>query len=332
MPERQANGTFIALLEKLRQRLGLNLRLRGNKILVGTGGHKTSLNIVQVDLITSQNLKACIKHITDLGTDHIMLTPRISKELLRKLRVAGINVIDYSGKLFIKHEGIYIFSDEVCSASRQVKKSLGISFNQSGVKIIFACLCLPNLINENFRTIAELTHTSLGSVSRVLDDLKKLGYLVKKNNRERSLAKNDELLNRWCIAYVEILRPKLTVHRYHCDDPYWWQQIDISHFKGVWGGEVAAALITKNLKPETVTIYTKASLAKLQLMKKLRRDPNGEIEILDQFWDFKFSEQDEAIAPYILVYADLISTGDDRNDEIATEIKNHYISPIFHKT
>lgn len=51
-------------------------------------------------------------------------------------------------------------------------------------------------------------------------------------------------------------------------------------FNACWGGEVAAAKITKQLKPERVIIYAPEPTGKLIIEKKLRKTTTGDIEIL----------------------------------------------------
>jgi hypothetical protein len=47
----------------------------------------------------------------------------------------------------------------------------------------------------------------------------------------------------------------------------------------------------------------------------LRRDTNGNVEVLRRFWTF--DNEDAALAPAPLVYADLMATGDGRCIETA---------------
>ncbi len=47
----------------------------------------------------------------------------------------------------------------------------------------------------------------------------------------------------------------------------------------------------------------------------MKTDPNGEVEILRRFWQFKKPES--ALAPTLLVYADLLAIGDARCLETA---------------
>ena len=57
---------------------------------------------------------------------------------------------------------------------------------------------------------------------------------------------------------------------------------------------------------------------------KLKPRPDGEVEVLEMFWEQKETEQ---TAPPILVYAELLQEGGKRNKETAEIIFNEYIEP-----
>jgi hypothetical protein len=96
-----------------------------------------------------------------------------------------------------------------------------------------------------------------------------------------------------------------------------------------WGGEVAAKLLTQYLRPQTVTIYSESNLPKLQARYGLRRDSDGDIELLRRFWKFDpWDRKDLQTAPPLLVYADLLSTADDRNLETAKIIYEQHIARL----
>jgi hypothetical protein len=92
------------------------------------------------------------------------------------------------------------------------------------------------------------------------------------------------------------------------------------------GGEVAASKVTKHLKPEKVIIYAHEIPGKLIIENKLRKATAGDIEILKPFWKFDHEFIDLGIVPALLVYADLMATGDDRNIETAGIIYDHYLA------
>jgi len=53
----------------------------------------------------------------------------------------------------------------------------------------------------------------------------------------------------------------------------------------------------------------------LLLNNKIRKDPDGKIEILEAFWYFDFGGEHNDLVNPILIYADLLATGDPRNIE-----------------
>jgi hypothetical protein len=52
----------------------------------------------------------------------------------------------------------------------------------------------------------------------------------------------------------------------------------------------------------------------------------GDIEILKPFWRFDHEFAALGIAPPLLIYADLMATGDDRNIETAEVIYDKYLA------
>ena len=104
------------------------------------------------------------------------------------------------------------------------------------------------------------------------------------------------------------------------------------------GGEVAAAKCVGYLKPEVVTIYLpehagKQLLGKARLRKAVKwtGDGPGIVRIYRPFWpgvkENKYQiAQGEHIVHPILIYADLVATGDSRNLETARMIYDKYIA------
>ncbi|WP_419660475.1 putative protein DUF2186 [Desulfosarcina variabilis str. Montpellier] len=80
------------------------------------------------------------------------------------------------------------------------------------------------------------------------------------------------------------LRPKLVIDRFKADNPEWWKTADLLEQNICWGGEVAAAKLTKQLKPTKVIIYGGEMPGKLIIQHKLRKTTEGNIELIKQFW------------------------------------------------
>ncbi|WP_449400746.1 winged helix-turn-helix transcriptional regulator [Chryseobacterium wanjuense] len=64
------------------------------------------------------------------------------------------------------------------------------------------------------RELAEKTGIALGSVSNILKELEESHYLLKTRNK-RVLKNQDEIIERWVIAYNELLKPR-TFKRKKC--------------------------------------------------------------------------------------------------------------------
>jgi len=60
----------------------------------------------------------------------------------------------------------------------------------------------------------------------------------------------------------------------------------------------------------------------------LRKDPAGNVEILKGFWTFKYPWNYTQLAPPLLVYADLLATGNDRNIETGKMIYEKYFARL----
>jgi hypothetical protein len=119
------------------------------------------------------------------------------------------------------------------------------------------------------------------------------------------------------------------VGRYKAPEHDWWRKVRLETFDAYWGGEVAAAALTQHLKPQIVTVYTKQDPAQLLLRNRMIKHHRGDVEVIRTFWDFEddrpHGTHGEIVHP-ILVYADLLATGDDRNAETAKIIYEQQVT------
>jgi hypothetical protein len=101
-----------------------------------------------------------------------------------------------------------------------------------------------------------------------------------------------------------------------------WNSLGLSSISGatLWGGECAASILTKNLFPAHYTIYSENAWQAVGKSLKLVTDDNGKIEILRLF--YHESKAGKTVSP-LLVYADLMGSGDSRNLEIAETLLNN---------
>jgi hypothetical protein len=287
--------------------------------------------VVQTNL-RRVHVAAIVHELTNDPLKWMIITRYVTPPLADYLRQQDIAFIDTAGNAYVNEPPVYIF---IRGNKPEVDFTPNLRyriFQPAGLKLIFAFLCNPGLETQPYRTIAGKATVALGTVNWVMKDLIQMGYLLELGQQGRRLLKKKELLNRWVTAYPEGLRPKQTLGRYHAKDKDWWKNITFptdTNYNTYWGGEIAAMKLTGYLKPMIVTIYTKELPGKIVLKYRLTKDPEGEVELLKPFWDFEHNFQNRGIVPPILVYADLIATGDPRNIETARIVYDRELTGLI---
>lgn len=301
--------------------------------IIGDGKQRWRYSIELKGQLNSHTLGSAIASVSKLQREHgptALVASYINPSQAERLRGLGIEFFDTAGNVFLKQDGLHVFvSGRKARDSNRRESRPARAFNATGSRLIFALLCNPGLEDKPYRQLAKEADISLGAVNWIMSDLKSLGHLVDNGKHGRRIQNRKELLKRWVTAYPEQLRPKLIIGRYRKEGARdWWQKAELPA-EAFWGGEIAAALITRHLRPEAVTIYSETNLAKLQAQQRLRRDSNGETELLRRFWAFdKWDEQDKHVVPPLLIYADLLKTANDRNLETAEILYDQCIARL----
>lgn len=253
----------------------------------------------------------------------LIVTDYVTVRMAEQLKKENIQFIDVAGNAYINQPHFYIFIKG--NRPPDIFPRLKRAFKPTGLKVVYAFLCNPDLLNKTYREIAQAADVALGTVGWIIRDLKEMDYLLDMGKRGYKLIQKEELLKRWLIDYPEKLRPKLLLGRFRGPQD-WWQQKTLDPMYAQWGGEVAAVKLTKYLNPQIITIYTtREQLNTLLVENRLKRETDGDIEILEKFWTPLERWQNENTVHPILVYADLMATGDQRNIETARMIYEQYI-------
>jgi len=259
-------------------------------------------------------LGAVIQQLQRLGEKALLIADYVTPQLANALRNQGIAFIDAAGNAYIDHPSTLVWVKGERPIGRATLQPTGRAFQASGLQVIFALLCNPRKVDRPYREIAELAGVAHGTVGWVMTELPKLGF-VAEVDRKRRLVQPERLLQQWVEAYARTLRPKLVLGRYKTQTLDWWKTIDPAKYGLTMGGEGAAARLTRNLRPGTLTFFGPKAEPRFLLDQHLRTDPTGEVEILRRFW--QFGNPESALAPTLLVYADLLAIGDARCLETA---------------
>lgn len=270
------------------------------------------------------------------GDQLLLVAPRVTTEIAEKCRELDLQFIDTAGNAYLRGPGLYVLvkgqrlgEGEDFWLVEQEGKRAGTATN---LRVFFALLCKPELLNAPYRDINQTAGVALGAVGWVFFGLNARGYITGgKGKGDRALLERQKLVQEWITNYPIKLRPKLNPRRFRAPATDWWKEVDITKYGAQWGAEVAAEKLTASLRPHALTIYLhkeqgQRNLTRMVAEHKLRADLQGDIEILDAFWDFKDEKpMPETVQP-LLAYADLIATLDPRNLEAAKIIHERYIA------
>ena len=190
----------------------------------------------------------------------------------------------------------------------------GRTFQPGGLKVVFALLCHAEWAGRPYRDVARHAGVAHGTVGGVMTDLQQLRFIADLDGTRR-LIQLERLLRQWAEAFVRTLRPKLLLGRYDADPGRKWEDLAPQDYGILVGGELAAWKLTRNLRPQTVTLYGDKVPSRLLLDFKLQPNRDGAVEFVKRFWAFEVD--DEEIVPLPLIYADLLIAGDARCLETA---------------
>jgi len=246
---------------------------------------------------------------------NLLITEYVNPELMKTMEENEINFMDAAGNAYIKVPPLFIKIKGNRIGGAIKPGIVKITFHTAALQIIFTILCNPGMERNPMRKIAEQADVAVGTVHRTLKELKRQGYLLNRNNRDNVIINKEDLLERWVTLYAEKLKPKYLAGRYEIRNEL-IEDLNLEKYDALWGGEEAGAKLTNYLRPFIYTIYIGNRQGEFILRNRLRRDPKGNLILMKKFWRFENYGYVDMVHP-ILVYADLLATGDPRNIETA---------------
>jgi hypothetical protein len=253
----------------------------------------------------------------------LLVADHVTPPLADALRAQGVEFIDAAGNAFLNQPPLLVFVKGQRPAEAAPTLERGRAFQATGIQVLFALLARPELVARPYREIAPAAGVAHGTVGWVMAELPGLGYLAKVGGRRR-LTNGDRLLDRWTEAYARTLRPRLLLGRFRGD-------VAALHTRAAeWpggvmvGGELAAARLTRHLRPGRATFYAQAIDPKIILKLALKADAEGNVDFRRRFWNFP--GEDAQLTPTLLVYADLLAIGDARCLETAQLLRGQLLA------
>lgn len=261
-------------------------------------------------------IMSALKNINH-SKNNIVITDYLTKNTAEELKQNGINYLDASGNAFVKTRNFFVYV-EGRKAKINKKTNQTRAFQEAGLKLLLLLTSNPETLQLSYRELAEKTGIALGSVSNIFKELEESHYLLKARNK-RVLKNQDKIIERWVIAYNELLKPRSFRKKMRAVGNEFNVNtlLNTSTVKLYFGGEPGGQLLTGHLKPKDYILYTPEETSKVAKELKLVPDESGNIELYSKFWTDSLHLKNEHTAPPLVVYADLLGTGNNRNIETA---------------
>jgi hypothetical protein len=264
--------------------------------------------------------------------DKLLITRSLTPVMANQCRELDIQFLDQSGNCFLRQPGLFVF----VSGSRELTKEKRIAthgLTPAALRLVFAVLTRPSILNTNVRNIAEVASISHGAAGAALIALEEMGFLNTSTSGRRLLAMPERWLDAWTEGYLGRIRPKLERLRMSSLLPLTtlFDRITPQMREVALGGEAAAAHLNMGLKPGALTLYVdfQDPLVVRSLVQefKLHRDANGSVELVSMFWNTRELPCFPTV-PDVLIYADLVGTGDQRTMETANALRKLITSHV----
>jgi hypothetical protein len=255
----------------------------------------------------------------------LLIAPHLTPELANQCRRIDLPFIDTAGNAYLRAPGLYVFIKGEKRPEHAGTMGTRGGGTATALRIVFALLCKPDLLNAPYREIVDAAGVALGAVGWVFFDLEGRGYIAGgKRQRNRRLLEPKRLFEEWVTNYPIKLRPKLNPRRFRAQMPIGGKN---SRCRGYWGAEVAADRLTNLKLPETFTIYLDQNRAGT-ILRRLPNMPAYGHPVAKSNAGYVLALRSRPANPDVSANLDLhrsIATLDQRNFELAKLIRERYI-------
>lgn len=278
-----------------------------------------------VTTATVGNIASRLKALATAEKQPVLLIAKyITPTVMDDLANNGINTLDCAGNCYIRYEKenkVIFHLTNKGEKNTLIAEKPYPAFQEAGLKVIFYLLQDIANVNKPYREIQGVTGISLGAIKNVFDALTERNFILQ-TNRRRVLKNVNALFNLWVENYNQVLKPKLLLGKMSFrtnDQRMNWTALKLP--EGMyWGGEGGANKIDGYLEPGVFDIYTDIPAANLLKTGMVMQNENGEIRIYQKFWKW---ETDNQLVPLMLIYADLIGSGNSRCLEMAERLLDY---------
>lgn len=292
-------------------------RPRGAEIRLARGASAQQYSLLEGPAISA----ADIARASTADLPVLVLTTYAAPRTIDMFRRVGVQYLDAAGNAWIAFGDVLVDVRGRPRPDHAIPKRAASNLFSSGrAQVVCALLAWPHLWFASRRDVARAAGVSTGQAHNALALLAEAGYdSVEVGPRQTSL------LDLWAAAFPTGLAQSLTLASFHggIDEIKVAKPGDIAFVSG----EVA---VNDVLRPATLTLYVDELDPRLPVVNRWRADGKPNIVVRRAFWHAP-DENELAdglnIAPWPLVYADLLSGDDPRVRAAATQWRDRHAGP-----
>jgi hypothetical protein len=267
----------------------------------------------------------------------LLFSDYISPNVAGRLIAADVNFADAAGNVYLNWPGKLHIQIQGKKPTRIAEARSERLTQPSGLKVLYALLTQPPERWGAYRDIAKASGVALGSIAWVIREMKGKGYLVQRARDAWKLNQKRKLLDLWVEGYGARLRPDLLIGRYQpaearLDETLQNVQAVLAEKKISWAltGGFAADILTRHFRGEQLSFFTQEWPVELAHKLKWLPSDRGNVTVLRKFsplvtFDL---EKPQPTAHPLLVYAELVFQGRERELETAKLVYDRYISAL----
>ena len=310
----------------------------GAVVRIGRGG-KGQKYVAEVRrLLRPANLGVTLHQLDRQVAAHalpgLLVADYINPDMAEVLRKQGREFLDAAGNAYIQQPHVLVWATGRKPLAKTAAPPTGRAFQATGLQVLFALLCHPEWVNLPYRELAARAGVAHGTVGWVMPDLQRQGFVADLNGKRgtRRMFDGEKLLALWADAYARQLRPRTLLGCYYVPALAGWQEWPVEKHGVQWGGEPAGALLTNYLAPGELTIYADKLpgplAARYRFAKEADVGHKAVVQVRHRFWRFPEDEAAGLCVPPVLVYADLMATGDARCLETAKRLYEDHVARL----
>jgi hypothetical protein len=285
--------------------------------------------------VTAANLNPLIGEMDhlrqQLGVRLLLVTTYLHRQLIDRLVASGCEFIDGAGNVYLDSPTAYVLISGRKPPEIPKPKS---PITAASLKLVHSILSDPQVLSGDCRHLSQLAGISLGSVSTILRNLARIGYLQTQQRGEYRILEPEQLLWMWKLGYGQQLRHQLWLGRFSLsggaagDATERVAAIKRGAEQGRYliGGELAAAILLEQDETLPVTLHIRDDYRAVLSSLQLQPDPEGKITVLKQFGTANGGTQSDYLATILLIVGELWLERDVRVREMAALLEARYLS------